>query len=137
MDQRKEFYRSHFERTIAEQLERESVPFIFEGQMLNYEAFHIRRKCFPDFHIVKTGAFLEAKGRLRTEDRMKWELVKQANPEADIRFVFWNAEQPIEGGERWDGKPWPTCAQWAEAQGFLYAERTVPEEWLNEWKHEE
>jgi hypothetical protein len=132
--QRKTKYRSHFEQLVAEQLEAEGVAFVFEGKTLIYEAFHIKRKCIPDFYIMTTGALVEAKGLLRREDRMKWVLVKQANPDADIRFVFWKAQQSIESGDCWDGKAWPTYAEWAEAQGFLWAERKVPEEWIREWR---
>ena len=127
-------YRSHFEKLVAEQLVAERISFEFEGHALAYEAFHIKRQCFPDFYIVKTGAFLEAKGLLRREDRMKWTLIKQSYPDVDVRFLFWRAHQSIESGVCWDGEPWPTYAEWADSLGIPWAERKVPVEWVNEWK---
>ena len=51
-------------------------------------------------------------------------LVKEQNPELDIRFVFMNARNKIYKGSK------TTYADWANRYNFEWAERTIPEEWL-------
>ena len=53
-------------------------------------------------------------------------LVKQQHPELDIRFVFSNSRQKISKQSK------TTYGMWCEKHGFLYADKTVPQEWLNE-----
>ena len=62
----------------------------------------------------------------RSEDRRKMRLVKEQNPELDIRFVFTRSSSKINKGSK------TTYADWCSRYGFKYADKLIPEEWLNE-----
>ncbi|API58493.1 hypothetical protein BSL82_03555 [Tardibacter chloracetimidivorans] len=44
----------------------------------------------------------------------------------DIRFVFSRSSSPIYKGSK------TTLGAWCEKNGFLYADKTIPEEWIKE-----
>lgn len=79
----------------------------------------------PDFRLPN-GIFIETKGRFVLEDRKKHVLIKQQHPELDIRFVFQNSKNKIRKGSP------TTYADWCKKHGFLYADKTIPQEWLDE-----
>ena len=60
------------------------------------------------------------------EDRQKHVWVKDQHPDLDIRFVFSNAKAKLRKGSP------TTYADWASNNGFLWAHKTVPNEWLTE-----
>lgn len=82
----------------------------------------------PDF-VLENGVIIESKGLFSVEDRKKHLLVKAQHPEYDIRFVFQNPHARL-----YKGSP-TTYAMWAEKNGFKWAKKTIPEEWLKEIKH--
>ena len=69
---------------------------------------------------------METKGILDTADRQKHLWVKQQHPHLDIRFVFSRARSRI--APRSD----TTYADWCSKNGFLYADKTIPQKWLDE-----
>lgn len=77
----------------------------------------------PDF-VLPNGIIVEAKGRLTDHDRKKMVLVKEQNPEFDIRFVFSRPNNPIYKGSK------TTYAAWADKHGFIYAKDRIPPTWL-------
>lgn len=79
----------------------------------------------PDFWLPN-GIVVETKGRFLTDDRQKMKLVKEANPDIDIRFVFSRAMQTITKTST------TTYAMWCEKYGFPWAEGSVPQAWLDE-----
>jgi hypothetical protein len=72
--------------------------------------------------------FVEYKGYLRPEDKTKMVAVRKQYPDLDIRFIFQRANKPSYKGAK------TTYADWAEKNGYLWAEGIIPEEWLNETK---
>lgn len=57
-------------------------------------------------------------------------LVKDQHPDLDIRFIFSNANARI-------AKKSPTTySKWATDQGFKWAHKDLPEEWLKEPRNE-
>lgn len=78
----------------------------------------------PDF-VVDGRIIIETKGRLTYEDRRKMLAAKEQHPDLDIRFVFQRAANVIRKGSL------VTYAQWAETNGFPWAEGTIPQEWLD------
>lgn len=121
-------FRSGLEEKIAAQLKAHSVYFQFEEMKVGYTAPAKERKYLPDFYIPfkeGTGAILvETKGRFVTEDRQKHLHIRASNPELDIRFVFSNANARISKQSS------TTYAMWAERNGFKWAHRSIPLEWL-------
>lgn len=115
-------YRSMFEINIAKSLAERGVTFEYETKRLTY--IPKPRTYTPDFYLVETGIYVEAKGHLDRGDRTKMILIKAQYPELDIRFVFMNANNKIYKGSK------TTYAMWADKHGFEWAEKNIPVEWL-------
>lgn len=115
-------YRSKLEEGLAQQLEKAGVKYGYETIRLPYI-----RKCSytPDF-ILPNGIVVEAKGWFRSIDRSKLVLVKRASPWVDIRLVFQNARNKL------SKKTKTTYAEWSAKNGFPFAERLIPVDWLKE-----
>ena len=96
-----------------------------------FEAFHIpwklEKSCkyTPDF-LLPNGIIIESKGRFVTADRQKHLYVKQQHPDLDIRFVFSRSRSPISKASS------TTYAKWCMTKGFLFADKSIPLEWINE-----
>lgn len=124
-------FRSGLEEAIAAQLERLHVPYQFEGGKVEYTQPEKPRKYMWDFRVAAVAdkdrsIIIETKGRFVTEDRQKHLHIRKCNPELDIRFVFSNANARISKQSS------TTYSMWAERNGFLWAHRWVPLEWLRE-----
>jgi hypothetical protein len=122
-------FKSKFEASIAENLTHRGVPFAYESERLSYV---LPPKWYtPDFVIKGSDelrtwtVFVEAKGWFKSADRTKLLAVKAANPAADIRLLFMRGKTKLYKGSN------TTYAQWAEENGFPWAEGvSIPKEWL-------
>lgn len=120
-------FRSGFESRIAEELEAANVPFSFESTKFEY--LKKPSKYTVDFDLPKKDGgvmHIETKGYFTGADRTKHLLVRQQNPDADIRFVFERSKTKL------SSKSKTTYASWCERNGFLYADISIPQEWLDE-----
>ena len=115
-------YRSGFEQTLANQLQRSGVAFEYETVKLEYQKIATYT---PDF-ILPNGIIIEAKGVWTVEDRTKHLLVRQQHPHLDIRLVFMNAFNKIRKGSN------TTYARWCEKKNIIYAHKTIPKSWLSQ-----
>lgn len=113
-------YKSGFERTLAASLNGRGVKFKYESTQVPYV---LERTYNPDFEIVDHGFFIEAKGLLDRDSKAKMVAVKKQHPELDIRFVFMQADKKIPGTRQ-------THGEWATKNGFIWAEGSIPDEWL-------
>lgn len=120
-------FRSGLEEAIAEKLTSKGVGFTFEELVISYTKPAKASKYTPDF-VLENGIIIESKGRFLTEDRQKHILVKAQNPEYDIRFVFSNSKTKISKRSK------TTYADWCVKNGFLYADKDIPDAWLKEKK---
>lgn len=118
-------YRSGLEASIAKQLDNRGVPYRYEDLVLDYIKPAKEHKYTPDF-ILSNGIIIECKGRFLTADRQKMILVKGRHPNADIRFVFSNAQSRI------SKKSKTTYAMWCDKHKFQWADKFIPNEWLRE-----
>lgn len=118
-------YKSSLEQLIALGLEARGVPVLYETQTLEYVEPATDHKYTPDF-ILPNGIIIEAKGYLTSEDRTKMKQVKASNPFSDIRFVFQRATNKL------NKKSPTTYGDWATKYGFPFAERLVPDAWIQE-----
>jgi hypothetical protein len=117
--------RSGLEELLARQLEAAGVQAAYESVRIDYIKPEKKAKYTPDW-VLPNGIIVESKGRFVTEDRQKHLLVKAQHPELDIRFVFSNSRQRI-------SKASPTTyAAWCEKNGFAYADKFIPQAWLQE-----
>ncbi len=114
-------FRSQFESNIARKLVERGIPFEYEKERVVYVPKP--RTYTPDFYFPETNVYVETKGHLDKGDRVKMLLVKEQNPELDIRFVFIRASNKIYKGSK------TTYADWATKNGFQWAEGSIPEEW--------
>lgn len=120
--------RSVFEKDMELLLDKAGVEHEFEPEVIPYEVSETR-KYTPDFRVVtKSGKvfYIETKGRFLAKERKKHLLLQKQRPDLDIRFVFYRAKEPIRKGSK------TTCGMWAEKNGFLWADHTIPKEWLFE-----
>ena len=118
-------FRSGLEERVAADLTEKSVGFSFEAIKIPYTKPESVHSYTPDF-VTENGIIVEAKGRYLTEDRQKQLLVKKQNPDLDIRFVFSNSKAKI------NKRSTTTYADWCSKNGFKYADKLVPQEWLEE-----
>jgi len=114
-------YRSGFELKLAQVLAENNVKFLYEESRVVYVPKP--RTYIPDFYLVDSDIYIEAKGNFTKDDRVKMLLVKEQNPDLVIRIVFMNARNKIYKGSK------TTYAAWADRHGFEWAEGTIPKEW--------
>ncbi len=121
-------YKSGLEEQNAQRLTALGVPVEYESEVIEYEIPAKKHKYHPDFKLPN-GIFIETKGYLISADRKKHLLVKAQHPDKEVRFVFGNARNRINKGSN------TTYAMWAEHNGFKWAEKFIPESWINEHKN--
>lgn len=131
-------YKSGLESKVAKQLQNNKIPFEFESERIAYLVPESWHNYTPDFPIVTKGTgkkiYIETKGIWDAADRMKHLLIRQQQPELDIRFVFTNSKSKISKQSK------TTYADICEGRGrkpfkdvtWLYADKKIPKEWLNE-----
>ena len=118
-------FRSGLEENNARQLKDLGVKVKFEETKIPYEVPLTKRKYTPDFELPN-GILIETKGKLEPKDRAKHVLVQQQWPDLDIRFVFQRPHDKIRKGSP------TTYAVWCDRNGFKWASRTIPEDWIKE-----
>lgn len=127
---REQGYRSGLEVAIARSLEERDAEFEYETVKIPFIQPEKRRSYTPDF-ILPNGIVLEVKGRMVTADRQKMLLIKQQYPALDIRFVFSSSRGRISKRSK------TTYGTWAETKGFPYADKDIPDSWLQEPPNQE
>jgi len=85
-------------------------------------SYTITSKYTPDF-VLENGIIIEAKGFFRYKDQRKHRAVREAHPKLDLRFVFSNINQRVQGSKL-------TCGKWCEKYNFQYAQESIPLEWI-------
>lgn len=118
-------FRSGLEEAIQRQLDASGVAAVYEPAdgKIHYTKPQSCHKYTPDF-VLPNGVIVETKGRFVVADRQKHLLIKAQHPELDIRFVFSRSKTPISKASS------TTYADWCERHGFLYADRLIPNTWL-------
>lgn len=115
-------YRSGLEERVSKELEEAGVKYEYETQKIKYRVEEDRTYT-PDF-ILPNGIIVETKGRFTVADRKKHLLIQKQHPKLDIRFVFQNSRAKLYKGAK------STYAQWCDKHEFMYADKSIPEEWL-------
>jgi len=122
-------WRSGLEETLAADLKSKGIDYEYEQHVLKFEVPSRIARYTPDFYIkTKSGKtiIVESKGQFKVANRQSMILVKKQHPDIDLRFVFSRSEDTISKTSK------TTYAMWCDKHGFLYADRKVPEGWLNE-----
>lgn len=117
-------YRSGLEKEVAAYLKDNQKQVRYEK--LKIEWVDLRYRTYtPDFQL-DNGIFIETKGIFDSDDRRKHLEVRKQHPELDIRFVFSNANAKLYKGAK------SRYCDWCEKNGFMWAHRVIPQEWLQE-----
>jgi hypothetical protein len=132
-------FRSGIESTIADELTDEGISFNYEpvSGKIPYIIPASKHSYLPDFYITtRTGKeiIIEVKGIWVYADRYKHLLIRIANPDLDIRFVFSNSRNKIRKGSK------TTYRDICEGRGkglfkgqvWKYTDKTLDKEWLDE-----
>lgn len=114
-------WRSGLEERVAKELSESGIKYEYESMKIRYDVNETRTYT-PDF-ILPNGIIVETKGRFVAADRKKHLLI-QKQFDYDIRFVFQNAKAKLFKGAK------STYSQWCDKHGFLWAQGSIPEEWL-------
>ena len=118
-------WRSGLEEKVANALTEAGVPFTYEKTKVKYIKPASEHQYTPDF-VLDNGIIIETKGLFTAIDRQKHMLVKRQHPHLDIRFVFSNSKQRLSKASR------TTYGMWCEKNGYLYADKMIPEHWIKE-----
>lgn len=118
-------YRSGLEEAISDQLRMSGLTVRYETHVIPYTMPESRHRYTPDF-VLDNGIIIETKGRFTPKDRQKMALVKSQRPELDIRIIFSNAKARIAKNSK------TTYAAWCEKHGIPYADKAIPQAWLEE-----
>ena len=117
-------FRSQYEKTIADNLKKKKVPFSYEEEKLSYVKPATTHTYTPDFFLFRKSIYVEAKGYFDALSRKKMLLVKQCNPDLDIRLLFMY-DNPIRKGSK------TYYSDWALKNGFICAVGSeIPKDWL-------
>jgi hypothetical protein len=108
--------RNLFEKKLDLQLKRSKVSYEYEPCRIPYL---IAGHYTPDWRVRTPNGylFIEGKGYFRPEAKRKLIAVKRANPNIDLRIVFYSSIK--------------SNIRWAERHGFRYAIGSIPKDWLN------
>lgn len=121
-------FRSQFESKVYKGVAiHDGVIVAYEPRRISY--MPLKKFYTPDFLLEgRKGLqiWVETKGRFTSADRTKHLLIQAQRPEFDIRFVFQNSNNKLYKGSK------TTYAEWCNQHGFLYADRCIPDSWLNE-----
>ena len=117
-------YRSGLEREVAEYLKGKQSKVRYEVLKIEWEDLRYRTYT-PDF-MLDNGIIIETKGIFDSEDRRKHLEVRKQHPKLDIRFVFSNSMAKLYKGSK------TRYCNWCDKNGFMWAHRVIPEEWLKE-----
>ena len=118
-------FKSGLEETISQQIESQGIKVEYETEKLPYIIPASNHTYSPDFKLPN-GIRVETKGRFVAADRKKHLLVKEQNPNMDIRFVFSNSKNKI------TKKSKTTYGDWCDKNGYKYSDKIIPNEWFLE-----
>jgi hypothetical protein len=118
-------FKSGLEENISNQIEGKGIEVQYESEKVAYTIPASEHTYNPDFKLPND-IIVETKGRFVLADRKKHLLVKEQNPNLDIRFVFSNSQNKI------NKKSKTTYADWCDKHGFKYADKEIPDSWFSE-----
>ena len=115
-------FRSDYELRVAKFLAEQGVKYEYETKKLSYQP---KLKIYtPDFYLPDQDIYVEAKGFFSPADRQKMLLVTKQNMFCDIRMLFLRASNKLNRSSK------TTYGSWCDKHGILWADGTIPLEWL-------
>lgn len=117
-------YRSGLEEDISKELTEKGIDFTYEKLKIEWLDSKLRTYT-PDFYLPN-GIIIESKGRFTSDDRRKHREVQVQHPLLDIRFVFSNSRAKLYKNAK------SNYGDWCDRYGFKYANKSIPQEWIDE-----
>jgi len=117
-------YRSGLEEDISKELTEKGIDFTYEKLKIEWLDSKLRTYT-PDFYLPN-GIIIESKGRFTSDDRRKHREVQVQHPLLDIRFVFSNSRAKLYKNAK------SNYGDWCDRYGFQYANKSIPQEWIDE-----
>jgi len=117
-------YRSGLEKVVAAFLKSRQKKLAYEQLKIEWKDLRYRTYT-PDFEL-DNGIIIETKGIFSAADRRKHVEIKAQHPDLDIRFVFSNARAKLYKGAK------SRYCDWCDKHGFQWANKDIPEAWLEE-----
>lgn len=115
-----------YQKRVCDDLASRGIPYEEENRKVEY-LDPTTHTYTPDIELPN-GILIEVKGFFQGKDRVKHLRVQQQHTELDIRFIFQNPKNKIV-----KGRP-TTYAMWCDKHGFKWAEKLIPQEWIDEGK---
>ncbi len=130
MKKTKNKYRNEYEKEFGENLKRRKIPFSYEKDKLVYTKTYL-----VDF-VIETQSgkkiYIETKGHFRHGDTTKYRAVRKANPDIDLRFIFFVDKYKRSAVDKRIPHTKITHGEWCDKNNFKYAIDVLPDEWLEE-----
>jgi len=126
-------YRSGLEDKTAQQINEAGLDVLYETDKVKYTWPERQSTYTPDFKLPSSDGgffYVETKGIWSVEDRQKWHLLHDQHPETDFRLVFSNQNARL-----YKRSP-TTYAAYCDKHNFKYANKTIPQDWLDEGKEQ-
>jgi len=123
--QKSKGHKSGLETRINEQLSAQGIDGEYEQHDIKYIIPQTNHTYKPDFRLPN-GIFIESKGWFLPEDRKKHLLIKEQNPDIDLRFVLQSPNGKIYKGSK------TTYSQWCDKHKIKWAAKVIPQEWIDE-----
>lgn len=118
--------RSDLERSIARDMDMRGIPYTYETTVLSFTETYK-----PDFTITTPSGIIitEAKGWHKNLDAslLKIKKARDQNLDVDLRFIW---DNPMVRVPYYKNKRRMTAAEWSDKNGFKWASKVVPEEWM-------
>ena len=128
-------FRSKFELDFSQHLLRLQRDGVLAGWKHEDETlkYVIEHKYLTDFKLVGNHGrvmYIETKGYFTGKDRTKHKKVRERHPDKDVRFIFMNSATKLNPSSK------TTYGSWCTKNGFKYADRVMPAEWIRELNKE-
>lgn len=104
---RKKGHRSGLETAFDTVLKLKGITLDYETDMLPYVTAPQKKKYIPDW-TIRSGWYIETKGRLTSQDRKKLLYVKAQHPEVRLLVVFQRPQNKIYKGSPTSYGDWAT-----------------------------
>lgn len=124
-------FRSGLEQQHANELKAAKVEYLYEDKnnRIEYTKPVTQHKYLPDFSFPGSNIVIESKGLFDSGSRKKHLLIQKQHPHLSVRFVFSNMNARI------GKKSKTTYAMWCEKNNFQYADKHIPQAWIEEIKN--
>ncbi len=123
--------KSGLEEITQTNLNDNEIEFEYETLKLEYIVPEKKRSYKPDFIFPNKDnpkMIIETKGRWVKDDMDKMKMIKERYPDLDIRMVFTNSNSKVRKGSK------TTYADICNKLNIPYADKVIPDDWLNEIK---